>query len=380
MLSNSWLTKELYRAPILDDAFAGGTTQLFIGVSLMPFSRRDFLILGSLSLAGLALRPLDALPTRWLPDNLPNQLLGRITRQNTPVHKEPDAGSPRLAKLSRDELLSLLEDLEAPQGPAHNPRWYRLQQGYVHSAYVQRIESIRHNRPLTRVPATGFLGEITVPYTQTTYKNRLGQWVSLYRLYYGSLHWVTALEQGPEGELLYRLYDDWLRVYYRAPAEHIRPVANYHFRPLSPQVPAEEKRLEVSIARQTLTAYESRQIVREAPVSTGRRWTPTPVGQFRIDRKHPSRHMGDGGLTSDLRAYELVGVPWVSFFQSAGIAFHGTFWHDNFGEPMSLGCVNLRTEDALWLFRWSMPLFHSQSDARPTYQVVEKGGTQVAVN
>ena len=345
----------------------------------MPFSRRDFLKLSSLSLAGLALSPLDALPTSWQTLTPPDALLGRITRQNTPVYADPDVGSPRLAKLARDELLSLLEELEAPQGPAHNPRWYRLEQGYVHSAYVQRIESIRHNPPLTRVPASGFLGEITVPYTQTTYKNRLGQWVPLYRLYYGSLHWVTALEQGPQGERLYRLYDDWLRVVYRAPAEHIRPVANSLFRPLSADIPPDQKRLQVSIERQTLTAYEGRQIVREAPVSTGRRWTPTPVGEFRIDRKHPSRHMGDGGLTSDLRAYELVGVPWVSFFHSAGIAFHGTFWHDNFGEPMSLGCVNLRTEDASWVFRWSAPLFHSQSDQRPIYQVVDKGGTQGVV-
>jgi hypothetical protein len=46
---------------------------------------------------------------------------------------------------------------------------------------------------------------------------------------------------------------------------------------------------------------------------------------------------------------------------------------------MSLGCVNLRTEDALWLFRWSMPHFQSQSEQQPTYQVVEKGGTRVVV-
>jgi lipoprotein-anchoring transpeptidase ErfK/SrfK len=193
------------------------------------------------------------------------------------------------------------------------------------------------------------------------------------------MHWVTAIEEGPAGEVLYRLYDDWLRVYYRVPPAHVRPVANSLFRPLSPEVPPQNKRLEVSIERQTLTAYEGRQIVRLVPVSTGRRWTPTPVGEFQIDRKHPSRHMGDGGLTSDLRAYELVGVPWVTFFHSAGIAFHGTFWHDNFGEPMSMGCVNLHTEDALWLFRWSLPVYQSQSDDRPTYNVVEKGGTQVMV-
>jgi lipoprotein-anchoring transpeptidase ErfK/SrfK len=51
----------------------------------------------------------------------------------------------------------------------------------------------------------------------------------------------------------------------------------------------------------------------------------------------------------------LAGVPWTSFFTDKGHAFHGTYWHDNFGLPMSHGCVNMRTEEAKWLFRWSQP-------------------------
>ena len=51
----------------------------------------------------------------------------------------------------------------------------------------------------------------------------------------------------------------------------------------------------------------------------------------------------------------LVGVPWCSFFTGQGHALHGTYWHNNFGVPMSHGCVNMRNEDALKLFRWSRP-------------------------
>ncbi|NIV94533.1 L,D-transpeptidase family protein, partial [candidate division KSB1 bacterium] len=43
------------------------------------------------------------------------------------------------------------------------------------------------------------------------------------------------------------------------------------------------------------------------------------------------------------------------FFVETGVALHGTYWHNNFGWPMSRGCVNLRTEDAKWLFRWTVP-------------------------
>jgi lipoprotein-anchoring transpeptidase ErfK/SrfK len=83
--------------------------------------------------------------------------------------------------------------------------------------------------------------------------------------------------------------------------------------------------------------------------------TATPKGRFYITKKTPLRHMGDGHLTPDLEAYELPGVPWVSFFHSTGVAFHGTYWHCDFGRPKSHGCVNMRTEEAKWLYRWTTP-------------------------
>jgi lipoprotein-anchoring transpeptidase ErfK/SrfK len=65
--------------------------------------------------------------------------------------------------------------------------------------------------------------------------------------------------------------------------------------------------------------------------------------------------MGDGNLTSDLSAYELPGVPWVSFFTETGVAFHGTYWHNDFGRPKSHGCINMQTDEAKWLYRWTRP-------------------------
>jgi lipoprotein-anchoring transpeptidase ErfK/SrfK len=83
--------------------------------------------------------------------------------------------------------------------------------------------------------------------------------------------------------------------------------------------------------------------------------TRTPQGDFRIQVKMPSKHMGNGSLASDVEAYELLGVPWVSFFTPQGHAFHGTYWHDNFGVPMSHGCINMRSDEAKWVFRWCLP-------------------------
>ena len=80
----------------------------------------------------------------------------------------------------------------------------------------------------------------------------------------------------------------------------------------------------------------------------------TPAGNFNIMVKLPSRNMSTTSPLAD-DVIPLVGVPWSSFFTSKGHAFHGTYWHNNFGFPMSHGCVNMRNEDALWLFRWSQP-------------------------
>jgi lipoprotein-anchoring transpeptidase ErfK/SrfK len=84
--------------------------------------------------------------------------------------------------------------------------------------------------------------------------------------------------------------------------------------------------------------------------------------------------MGDGRMTSEIDAYELPGVPWVSFFEHmTGVAFHGTYWHDNFGSRMSHGCVNMRVEDAKWLYRWSTPI------AEPGDWIRKGYGTRVEV-
>jgi lipoprotein-anchoring transpeptidase ErfK/SrfK len=85
--------------------------------------------------------------------------------------------------------------------------------------------------------------------------------------------------------------------------------------------------------------------------------TDTPTGRFRVLTKMPCRHMGNGKLTSDPLAYELPGVPWTMIFHEWGVALHGAYWHDNFGTRMSHGCVNLRPADALWLFRWTDPVY-----------------------
>lgn len=119
--------------------------------------------------------------------------------------------------------------------------------------------------------------------------------------------------------------------------------------------PTEEKHIYVDLANQTLTAYEGDKIFLKTLVSTGK-WGKTPTGEFTIWSKFRATRMS-GGQGNDY--YNLPNVPYVMFFSGPGIAasrgfaLHGTYWHNNFGHPMSHGCVNMRTVDAEKLFYWA---------------------------
>jgi lipoprotein-anchoring transpeptidase ErfK/SrfK len=94
-----------------------------------------------------------------------------------------------------------------------------------------------------------------------------------------------------------------------------------------------------------LYAHEGQTTVLAAVVSTGTRYYPTVTGRFNIYAKYTSTLMTGPG-------YYLPDVPYTMYFYG-GYAIHGTYWHNNFGTPMSHGCVNMKTPEAKWLFNWA---------------------------
>jgi lipoprotein-anchoring transpeptidase ErfK/SrfK len=105
------------------------------------------------------------------------------------------------------------------------------------------------------------------------------------------------------------------------------------------------KWIDVDLSSQRLRAYQGNTVLRTMVVSTGISRYPTPPGRFRIYSKYPSVNMSGPG-------YYLPGVPHTMFFYR-GYAIHGTYWHSNFGTPMSHGCINLTRGDAAWLYGWA---------------------------
>ena len=103
--------------------------------------------------------------------------------------------------------------------------------------------------------------------------------------------------------------------------------------------------IDVDLTNQMVYAYEDESVVNSFIVSTGTWLTPTVTGQYKIYVKYRSAPMSGPG-------YYLPNVPYIMYFYK-GYGLHGTYWHNNFGTPMSHGCVNLRTDEAAWLYNWA---------------------------
>ncbi len=145
---------------------------------------------------------------------------------------------------------------------------------------------------------------------------------------------------------------------------------------------AQDRRIEVDLSRQKVYAYEGERRIHEFTVSTGK-WAPTPTGEFRIWAKVRSQKMS-GGDKSLGTYYYLPNVPYVMFFFNGSIAkmrgfsFHGTYWHDNFGHPMSHGCINMKTADAKTLYEWATPAVTNEK-AWSTLADASNEGTRVLI-
>jgi len=120
-----------------------------------------------------------------------------------------------------------------------------------------------------------------------------------------------------------------------------------------------EKVIYVDLSNQRLYAYEGDKLIYDFLVSTGK-WGRTPTGTFNIANKFRFIKMS-GGSAALHTYYYLPNVPYTMFFgnsqipASRGFSLHGTYWHNNFGHPMSHGCVNMKISEAGILYNWADP-------------------------
>jgi lipoprotein-anchoring transpeptidase ErfK/SrfK len=341
-------------------------------------SRRNFLKQSLFGLAGLAL-PWKSRVTVSQLENFQGvkTALGRVLKPEITVFSAPNFSSRSIGRIRINSILNILQTVKGQTDPHSNSLWYQIASRlYIHSSGVQQVEN-RINPIIDQIPSRGKLAQITVPIIEA-WKNSFSKQDTFIPLYYGSTHWVTAFAQDDLGNSFYKIAEDrWGEIYF-VKAECLQLFSNEELTPISSSIPAAEKRIEVHLKDQMVVAYENDLPVFNSPMSSGlldpTKDFFTPPGDYEIIYKRPSRHMTHNDRIGFVDT-DLYGVPWVCYFTDTGIAFHGTYWHNEFTYPHSHGCINLPIEAAKWIYLWSQPIIPT---TERTY--VSNHGTAVKVS
>ena len=356
------------------------------------FSRRDFLKLTALSAGALAFRPF----AKWSLLDLPQgEKLGRITVGKLDVFATPDGSSAPIGAVYEDNLVQWSREVVGSMPGRVNQRFVETPNGYLWGGHVQPVWN-QPNAPVSTLPQTslgqGMWMEVTLPYVDLILDNPPARapWLQyaqsinlLARFYYSQIVWVDQIRVDPNDQVWYRLNEKYgSGDIFWGQAAAFRPLTAEEISPISPNVDPAQKRIVVKIWKQTLSCFEGNTEVYFAKISSGALWDAwgnrvdawaTPVGESPIWRKAISLRLSGGSACA---GWSLPAVGWVSLFVGTGVAIHSTFWHNNYGEPSSRGCVNASPEDAKWVFRWSLP----EVPYDPGDVTVEMpGGTKVIV-
>lgn len=366
-------------------------------------TRRDFLKLSGLGLAGLGTLSFDHFrnfdfETLSAPKRLPqfpnSPVIGRtvdpgIDLRNAPTN-DPSLNTS-ISKLPADTLLEWnREVIGNVVGGLNNQRYVETPQGYVYASVLQPTRNLP-NTPISEVPAgqPGFWAEVTVPYIDLAHEGSIwSPWLRDHieynfppRLYYGQVVWIDRIRTD-NGFVEYRWSEDAGHGYgggaynefYWADGAGLKVLTEQDAAPISPDLDPNDKRIEVDLDYQTLSCFEGGTEVYFCRVSSGLKniFDPitgetnnklaTPVGNLLTHWKIVSLNMTAGTFQS---GYSTPAVPWTTMVSGDGIAIHGAFWHNAFGEKRSHGCINVLPEDAKWIFCWTTPYVSlAQSEMR----------------
>ena len=339
-------------------------------MTLSQLTRRDFLKLTASGALGLVLSELGMKHAFAAPPTSK----GLALFSGVPIYDAPSVKANTVDLLGKDKVVDLLGDVQGDYfDNIHNTTWYAVEGGYVHSAPIMPVEA-KYQKPVYEVPVEGKLAEVSVPYS-LTYLAPYSYAKNAHRIYYETTHWVQKVVVTREEKgVWYEIYDKELKKSFYIPSYNMRIIPDEELTQLSPEVPNEEKLLHVDLKSQMVTAFEGQKLVLSVRCASGQRGTDTPIGEWSTYHKGPSIHMTNRG-DAVANIYNLPGVPWCSFFTGSGHAFHGTYWHNDYGRQRSNGCVNLPSNVSKWVYRWTSPVVPPNED----YLHLPGQGTKVIV-
>jgi hypothetical protein len=327
-------------------------------------SRRSFLQLSAAGFINAAMLKMKA--SGSFLDFPSNTHLGRVCYGRWELKSRPDYDSQSVGYVFDDQIVTIVREIVGRWPYRNNQRWIETPEGYLWGAYIQPVKN-SINEPTLNIPQTsigdGMWVEVTVPYVDLQmvnppprhpyFRDRFENGLPL-RFYYSQILWVDQVRTTTAGVVEYRVnekYGNRGDIFW-ADARAFRPLTEDDIKPISPDVENKRVVVDISANRQVLSCYEGDQEVYFCRISSGKAAGSTPLGTFGIWRKLVSIHM-EGGTA--VQGWDVCGVGWTNLFTSNGVAIHSTYWHNNFGETESNGCVNVAPEDARWIFRWTNP-------------------------
>lgn len=362
-------------------------------------SRRDFLKIAGAGLGAMAFTNPYTIPKYEIlssPKRLPpfpaSEIIGRVVEQNIDLRSSPtnDPGlNNSLAKLSADTLVEWGRQLVGNViGGLNNQRYVETPQGYIYASVLQPTRNLP-NTPINAMPAgvPGFWVEVTVPYVELAHEGVVASpWLTSNiqynfppRLYYGQVVWIDQIRTS-NGFVEYRWNEDVnghgygygaYGEFFWADGAAFKILTDADVAPISPEVDPNDKKIEADLDFQTLSCYEGAREVYFCRISSGLKYDAngqisdklaTPVGNLLTHWKIISLNMTAGTAQA---GYSTPAVPWDTMISGDGIAIHGAFWHNAFGEKRSHGCINVTPEDAKWIFKWTSPTVSlAQSEIR----------------
>ena len=362
-------------------------------------SRRDFLKLAGVGLGAFAFHPYrmrireDFSTPKRLPQFPGSQIIGRVLEPGIDLRNQPtndESLNTSIAKLDADTLVEWGRQVVGKVvGGLSNQRYVETPQGYIYSSVLQPTRNLP-NTPISEMPAgqPGFWAEVTVPYVELAHEGVVASpWLQDHitynfppRLYYGQVVWMDQIRAN-NGFVEYRWNEDanghgygygaYGEVYW-ADGAGFKVLTDEDVAPISPDVDPNDKKITANLDFQTLSCYEGNTEVYFCRISSGLGYDPstgqasdklaTPVGNLLTHWKIVSLNMTAGTFQS---GYSTPAVPWNTMISGDGVAIHGAFWHNAFGEKRSHGCINVSPEDAKWIFRWTTPYVSlAQSELR----------------
>ena len=336
-----------------------------------PFTRREFLKLSALAVGGLSLQPWGS--RLFYEQDFPeSERLGRVCVGKVDLKSQPDEDAETVGILYEDAIVPWLREKAGRWSWRNNQRYVETPEGYIWSPYIQPVKN-QPNEVVQSLPQSGqergMWVEVSVPWVDGVLANppARSHWLQYrvehdlpMRFYYSQILWVDQTKLDEDGAIWYRINERygspgdilW------APGKAFRPLTSEELSPINPDV--EDKRVVINVSwnEQTLSCFEGSAEVYFCRISSGVSSGSTPItppggNGFPIWRKMHSVHMAGG---TNAEGWDLLGIGYTSLFVGEGVAIHSTYWHNNFGEPMSHGCVNTRPEDAKWIFRWTQPI------------------------